>query len=107
MSLEERIQLGYIIFVGVLLLAGLASVAFTLPKVRPHWKGAYWMAIGLNLTLIAAFGLGAARMLGLSVSGMSVLWALETGLALTAFELILVPYIHRKEQEMPGGPGPG
>lgn len=107
MSLSDRIQLGYLIVVAALLIAGLASVIYTLPKVSSLWKGAYWLAIGLGVALIVAFGLGMARMAGLPVSGPVVLWSLETALALTALELILVPYIHRKEREIPDGTGTG
>jgi hypothetical protein len=104
MSLSDRIQFGYVIAVGLLLIVGFGSVVYTLPKVRPIWKGAYWLAVGLALVLSSIFAISAVRMLGFPLlPGINLLWALEAAIALTAVELSLVPYIHRKEREL--GPG--
>lgn len=103
--MSEAVQLGYIAVVSLLLIVGLVSVAYTLPKVSPLWREAYVLALLLGLSLITAFGLSAARMLGYPIDGTAVLWALETAIALTSIELILVPYIHRKEGELSDGPG--
>lgn len=106
MSLSERIQIGFIIVVSLLLLLGFVSVAYTLPKVSDLWREAYVLALLLSLSLITAFGLSAARMIGYPIKGTVVLWALELAIALTSIELVLVPYIHRKERGLPDGPGP-
>jgi len=93
-------EVWYTGIVGFLLLVGLGSVAYTLPKVKPHWRGAYWLAIGLATFKLAAFGFGLAGLLGMRVPANAVQWTLLTSIVLVALELILVPYIHRWEREL-------
>lgn len=99
--MNNLFQLVYILFVGLALVAGAVSVAYTLPRVASHWKGAYWLALGLAVLLTATFVIGGAiAVFKIRVPQNTTLYLLEGSLALVALELILVPYIHRMEADL-------
>lgn len=99
-------MLFYTAVVGLTLVAGLISVVITIPKVADRWKGAYRLAIGPAVSLLAAFVLSAIRL----TTGTDIIrpgWiliVLQLALFLVALELILVPYIHRLEAALKDDP---
>ena len=95
-------QGAFTILVGLMLVAGLASVIYTMPKVPVYRKPLYWLALLMNIGLLVAFTLGALRQFTGSeiVSGSTVLVILELSLFLVALELILVPYVDRLEAKL-------
>lgn len=91
-------QFIYVVLTALALLAGLVSVVYTLPKVKSHWRLAYWGGLLLAGTLTAALVFGLLGFFGVQVPGPLVLYTLETAIFLTALQLNLVPYIHRWER---------
>lgn len=91
----------YTLIVGAMLVAGLVSVLVTIPKLNDRWKGVYYIAIGLNVGLLAVFTISALRIFGVVLETRGwILIGLMTSLFLVALELILVPYIHRLEHRL-------
>lgn len=91
-------QFIYVLATLVTLMAGTVSVAYTLPKVKSHWRLAYWGGLLLASTLLTTMGLGLAGFFGVRIPGTWTLYMLETAVFLTALQLNLVPYIHRWER---------
>lgn len=96
----------YTAVVGIALVAGLVSVIITIPKVEGRWKGAYWLAVGLAVSLLVAFVLSALRQATETtvIQPGWILIVLQVALFLVALELILVPYIHRLEATLKEDP---
>ena len=91
----------YTVAVGLLLVAGLWSIVITIPKVTSRWRGAYWLALALNLSLLTAFTLGWLQQIGVFDAPRGWTTAsLLSSLFLVALELHLVPYIHRLEHRL-------
>lgn len=88
----------YHVALGIVMLWGLGSVIFTLPKVRSWWKPLYWVALLLALLPIVMIVSVLLQQQGLTgISGENILRMLRLLMFVLGLELIAVPWVHRLE----------
>jgi hypothetical protein len=87
----------YTAVVGMMLLAGLWSLIYTIDKVPSYRKPVYWLAIGVEVSLVLCFVAALARIVVSSIPRGTIVGALEIALFLMAIMFITVPYVDRLE----------
>lgn len=95
----EGFLLAYTLVVGLVLIIGLASLIYSLKRILPYRKPLYWLAIPINVCLLAAFVGSALRRFNppILLPPNTILFSFLLSLFLIGLLLIIVPYVDRLE----------
>lgn len=101
----KTIDLFYNLALLVVMVAGLISVLYTLPKVKPWWRPVYVMKVVLAALPIAMVLL--VLFTGKPIRDTFLIVLLKSWAFLSGVVLIASPWTHRLEQEFLGNNGNG
>lgn len=91
----------YFVAVIALLVAGLASIIYTIPHVSKIRRPLYWGAIVMNLLLLTVHVAAAGgQWFGWHVPGRGLQWLVAAAITIVAIQTILVPWADRVEARL-------